>query len=126
MQILADLGFIERLGYGIDRILTLSRENSLPTPAFDETDGGFRITLYSSESVNYSALAFNYAGLNPRQQQALEFLSRNNTITNRQYQELCPDVHSETLRRDLADLVTKELIERLGEKRGSYYVLMRK
>jgi len=126
VQVLADLGFIERLGYGIDRILTLSRENSLPTPEFDETDGGFRIRLYSSESVNYAAPAFDYTGLNPRQQQALEFLLRHNTITNRQYQELCPDVHSETLRRDLADLVTREMIERLGEKRGSYYVLVRR
>lgn len=126
VQVLADLGFIERLGYGIDRILTLSRENSLPTPEFDETNGGFRIRLYSSESVNYAAPAFDYTGLNPRQQQALEFLLRHNTITNRQYQELCPDVHSETLRRDLADLVTREMIERLGEKRGSYYVLVRR
>jgi ATP-dependent DNA helicase RecG len=127
VQVLADLGFIERLGYGIDRILSLSRENSLPTPEFDETRGGFRITLYSNKP-NLPPLASEYLemGLNPRQQQALDFLQRNGTITNRQYQELCPDVHSETLRRDLADLVAKDLIERLGEKRGSYYVLVRK
>jgi ATP-dependent DNA helicase RecG len=124
VQVLADMGFIERLGYGIDRILSLFQEHSLPAPAFDETNGGFRITLFNNELT--STTMVDMAGLNPRQQRALEFLAREGTITNRQYQELCPDVHSETLRRDLADLVARELIMRLGEKRGSYYVLVKK
>jgi ATP-dependent DNA helicase RecG len=35
---------------------------------------------------------------------------------------LCPDVHPETIRRDLADLVTKNILRKMGQKRGSYYV----
>jgi len=60
--------------------------------------------------------------LNPRQQAAFDFLATHPRITNKDLQEVFPEVHSETLRRDLADLVAKQLLIKLGEKRGSYYV----
>jgi ATP-dependent DNA helicase RecG len=36
---------------------------------------------------------------------------------------LCPDVSPETLRRDLADLVRKNVLLKIGDKRGTYYIL---
>jgi ATP-dependent DNA helicase RecG len=36
---------------------------------------------------------------------------------------LAPDVSAETIRRDLADLVEKNLLLRIGEKRATYYIL---
>jgi ATP-dependent DNA helicase RecG len=44
-------------------------------------------------------------------------------ITNREYRELCPDVTSETLRLDLADLVERGILLKIGAKRGTYYIL---
>jgi len=44
-------------------------------------------------------------------------------ITNSVLQELYPDVHAETIRRDLADLVTRKVLVKKGQKRGSYYEL---
>jgi ATP-dependent DNA helicase RecG len=38
-------------------------------------------------------------------------------------QELAPDVSAETLRRDLADMVERGLLLRVGDKRGAYYIL---
>lgn len=35
---------------------------------------------------------------------------------------LCPNVTPETLRMDLADLVDKNLLMRVGEKKGTYYI----
>jgi ATP-dependent DNA helicase RecG len=63
--------------------------------------------------------------INRRQEYALDFLvNRSNArITNKDLQELCPDVHAETLRRDLVDLVSRGILIKMGEKRGSYYVL---
>ncbi len=124
VQVLSDLGFIERLGYGIDRILTLAQTHRLPPPEFVETSGGFRVTLRRNPSP--APVIFHpdeSLGLNPRQQSALDFLTTHPRITNKDLQELFPDVHSETIRRDLADLVTKGKLQKLGEKRGSYYVL---
>jgi len=44
-------------------------------------------------------------------------------ITSRDYQTLCPEVHPETLRRDLADLVRKDILLKVGDKRAAYYIL---
>jgi ATP-dependent DNA helicase RecG len=65
--------------------------------------------------------------LNGRQERALQFLTQGDQkrITNGDLQALFPDVHPETIRRDLADLVGKGLLVKLGQKRGSYYVLQK-
>ena len=132
VQVLSDMGFIERLGYGVDRVIALMREASLPEPHFTETAGGFRVTLLnqpvSADEAGEPELfggIFRGLPINRRQEYALDFLvNRNNArITNKDLQELCPEVHSETIRRDLADLVSRGLLVKMGEKRGSYYVL---
>jgi ATP-dependent DNA helicase RecG len=132
VQVLSDMGFIERLGYGVDRVIALMRENDLPEPQFSETAGGFRVTLYNQpvegEDDGMPDLfggVFRGQYVNRRQEYALDFLvNRNNArITNKDLQELCSDVHPETLRRDLADLVSRGILIKMGEKRGSYYVL---
>ncbi len=125
VQVLSDLGFIERLGYGIDRILSLMNANQLPAPEFHETSGGFRVTLRNQaiSTLRDVVSAFSQIEMNPRQQAATAFMQTHARITNKDLQEMFPDVHSETLRRDLSDLVTKHVFEKRGEKRGSYYIL---
>ncbi|MGQ9888091.1 MAG: ATP-binding protein [Aggregatilineales bacterium] len=141
VQALSDMGFIERLGYGVDRVIDLMRQQQLEAPEFIETAGGFRVVLRStpvnpSEQASSApdqpgSVVFNgrYDGheINPRQEAALIFLhtAGNTRITNSDLQALCPDVHPETIRRDLADLVSKDILLKMGEKRGSYYVLRR-
>ncbi len=46
MQALSDLGFVERLGYGIDRMISAMQEAGLSAPAFEETVAGFRVVLH--------------------------------------------------------------------------------
>ncbi len=130
VQVLADMGFIERLGYGVDRVIALMQTRGLPLPQFAETSGGFRVRLFNNGGTALRAtipVAGTYQGypLNPRQESALHFLVQGgyNRITNKDLQELFPDVHPETIRRDLADLVSKGILVKLGQKRGSYYVL---
>jgi ATP-dependent DNA helicase RecG len=134
VQVLSDMGFIERLGYGVDRVIDLMAAQNLRAPNFRETAGGFCVTLYrADETAPADASAppvfngmYNGVPVNPRQEAALIHLHEGNTrITNSDLQNLCPDVHPETIRRDLADLVTKNILRKLGAKRGSYYVLDR-
>ncbi|WP_119073031.1 ATP-binding protein [Aggregatilinea lenta] len=135
VQVLSDMGFIERLGYGVDRVLALVNEYHLPRPVFTETAGGFRVSLYNRPGAVEDDAAepqlfggvFRGQSINRRQEYALDFLinQKNPRITNKDLQELCPDVHSETLRRDFADLVSRGILVKMGEKRGSYYVLKR-
>ncbi len=127
VQILSDLGFIERLGYGIDRMIAAMQESDLPAPRFEETAAGFRVTLlgHGNELVNATPEAQRWGNLllNPRQEQALAFLTQHGRITNRDYQQFSPDVSPETIRRDLSDLVDHGLIMKIGEKRATYYIL---
>ena len=62
-------------------------------------------------------------GLNERQIKALTFLADKGRITNADYQSLCSSVSQETLRRDLSDLVNRNLLLRIGEKRATFYIL---
>ena len=45
MQALADLGFVERLGYGLNRVVEVMHRSRLSQPRFEETAGMFRVTL---------------------------------------------------------------------------------
>jgi ATP-dependent DNA helicase RecG len=125
-QVLSDLGFIERLGYGLNRVVTVMRKNGLHAPKFEEVGGSFRVTLYG-EPFQARTLPdmSQYQGmdLNPRQQLALDFLAHNPRINSSDYQEICPDVHPETLRRDFADLVKRGVLIKMGSKRATYYIL---
>jgi ATP-dependent DNA helicase RecG len=53
----------------------------------------------------------------------LGFIKKNGRITNRDYQELCPDVSAESLRRDFVEVVERGVVMRVGDKRGTYYIL---
>lgn len=129
VQVLADFGLIERLGYGIDRVLRQMAEAGLPPPEFRETAAGFLVTLHGQtgeESVQTPGVDTNEwrrLGLNERQIAALVFLTEHRRLTNRDLQDMTPDVSPETIRRDLADLVERRLLLKVGEKRGTYYIL---
>ncbi len=128
-QVLSDLGFVERLGYGLNRVVTALQRYHLPQPRFEEAAGAFRVTLFNAlegpdaagPAVDLSA----YQGLrlNPRQELALGHLLTHRRLTSKDYQKLCPEVSAETLRRDLSDLVTRGVLLKMGSKRGTYYIL---
>jgi ATP-dependent DNA helicase RecG len=129
VQVLADMGFIERLGYGIDRMLRLLREAGQPAPSFVETTAGFQVTLVDQSSPAQGPIQitgharWSHLDLNPRQELAVQYVIEHQRITNREYQRLCPDVSAETIRRDLSDLVHQDVLLRIGRKRATYYIL---
>jgi len=61
--------------------------------------------------------------MNERQARALTYIREHGSITNRDYQTICPDVSPETLRIDLADLVDRGILLKVGAKKGTYYIL---
>jgi ATP-dependent DNA helicase RecG len=128
-QVLSDLGFVERLGYGLNRVFHVMQQQGFSPPSFEEVAGSFRVKLIRSHKVrreeDYVPDLSKYvdSNLNQRQELALGYIARNRRITNRKYQELCPDVHPETLRRDLANLVNQGILLKIGDKRATYYIL---
>jgi ATP-dependent DNA helicase RecG len=134
-QVLSDLGFVERLGYGLDRVVAVVRQHNMRPPRFEETAGCFRVTLFSSaEAQQVSGVpiqpgampdlsAYQGLALNPRQEAALSYLAVHRRITNSAFQELCPEVHPETLRRDLVVMIKHNLLIKVGDKKATYYIL---
>jgi len=129
VQVLSDYGLIERLGYGIDRMLRQMADAALPPPEFRETAAGFLVMLRGQAGEDRNDVAaidtseWRRMGLNERQISSLLHLAEQRRITNSDIQELAPDVSPETIRRDLADLVARGLLLKIGEKRGAYYIL---
>ena len=141
VQILSDMGFIERLGYGVDRVIELMQSQGHDAPTFINSSHGFKVTLTKQNQADSKTLGadvdtakntnlhFNgeYEGqdINPRQEAALVYLNQkaNSRITNSNLKSMFPEVHPETIRRDLVDLVNKNILKKMGQKRGSYYIL---
>jgi ATP-dependent DNA helicase RecG len=102
------------------------RQHGLRAPHFEEVGGSFRVTLFGQPFPAQSLpdlSPYRDLELNPRQERMLDFLAHNRRITSSDYQELCPDVHPETLRRDFADLVQRGVLIKMGSKRATYYIL---
>jgi ATP-dependent DNA helicase RecG len=131
VQGLFQWGYIEELGLGIDRMIDDMVAAGHPPPKFNPTAYNFNVVLSNHRDRRIHAAAGVTARPTPdggpmiteRQARALTYIRDHGRITNRDYQTLCPDVSAETLRTDLADMVEKGVLMRIGEKKGTYYIL---
>jgi ATP-dependent DNA helicase RecG len=127
-QVLTDLGFLSRAGHGLQRMGELMEEAHLPQPSWRELRAGFLMTLKGPSGMPIGDLpadpqALARLGLNERQVRALLQVGETGRLSGRDLQELCPEVSTETLRRDLADLVSRGLLLKVGERRATYFIL---
>lgn len=121
---LFEWGYIEQLGLGIDRMIEEMVQAGHPQPEFKATPYSFTVILRRNvAAVARRAIPEWATGMNERQIRAIQYLQETGRITNREYHELCPDVSAETLRLDLNDLVEKGLLMKIGDKKGTYYIL---
>ena len=114
-------GFIETLGLGVDRMIEDMVQAGHPPPTFHATSYAFSVTLKNVRERR--PLPRWELHMSERQMRAITFIQEHGRITNRDYRDLCPDVSPETLRLDLSDLVQRGLLLKIGDKRGTYYIL---
>jgi ATP-dependent DNA helicase RecG len=114
-------GYIEELGLGIDRMIEEMTQAGHHPPQFKALPYSFTVSL--SNIKERRPMPQWEKAMNERQARALTYLRERGQITNREYQQLCPDVSAETLRLDLVDLVTRGVVMRIGAKKGTYYIL---
>ncbi len=115
--------YIERVGSGTQTMIELCREAGLPEPQFEQLSGFFVVTLWRDW---LTAEVIAKLGLNDRQKKAIDYLKIKREITNREYQQLT-GVINRTALRDLRDLVTFGLVEKIGETgRSTRYHLKNK
>lgn len=91
----------------------------MPEPKLEERDGGFLVTLFKDQFTeeNLSKL-----GLNERQIKLFEKYKSGDAITSSEYAGT-HHITMRTARRDLIDLVDKQLLYKIGKKKSTkYYV----
>ena len=115
-------GYIEELGLGIDRMIEEMLEHGHAAPVFEAKPYAFTVRLHNTRERPPAAQRWP-TNMNERQIKAMTYIEESGRITNREYHQLCPDVNPETLRLDLVDLVDKGLLLKIGDKRGTYYIL---
>ncbi len=124
---LFEWGYIEQLGLGIDRMIADMIESGHPAPEFRATPYSFTVILRRGQRPPGATPPWPVPEwakhLNERQLRAIQYLQQYGRITNREFQELCPNLSPETLRLDLADMVNQGLIVKIGDKKGTYYML---
>ena len=97
-----------------------SLEYALPEPDFAQRGGEFTVVLWRDWLTDEVLAGYN---LNPRQMQAVNYLKNNERITNSMYQSEFT-ASNRTASRDLDDLVTKGLVDKVGTTgKGVYYQL---
>ena len=114
-------GYIEELGLGVDLMIEEMVQAGHPPPRFKDTPYSFTVTLYNVRER--APLPAWTRTMNERQAKALAYVQEHDRITNREYRSICPDVSAETLRLDLADLVERGILLKIGVKKGTYYIL---
>jgi len=112
-------GYIEELGLGIDRMIEDMVNAGHPPPKFESPGHRFTVILYNARDRRREPWE---QSMNERQLKALEFVQQNGSISNSDYRQICPHVGAETLRLDLADMVTRGLLLKIGDKRGTRYI----
>lgn len=116
-------GYIEELGLGVDLMIEEMVNAGHPPPEFRPTDHSFTVVFQSIQERRPLAPTATDLTMNERQAKALAFIQQNGRLTNRDYQSLCPDVSPETLRLDMVDMVERGVLLKIGQKRGTYYIM---
>jgi len=111
--------YIEKAGTGTTDMIADCRKAGLPEPDFEQHGPHFVVTLWRDRLTDEVLARFH---LNERQLQAVSHVKRTGRISNSEYQNLTGATRK-TAARDLDDLVEKDIFARVGEKRGSHYVL---
>lgn len=111
--------YIEKAGSGTQRMIELCKEAALPEPEFEQRSGSFVITLWRDWLTDEVLAGFK---LNERQVHAVAHVKRTGNINNSGYRQLTGATRK-TAARDLDNLVMKNIFIRVGEKRGTQYIL---
>ncbi len=121
-DIFSKSGLVEVYGSGIGRMLNSLKDVGLPEPEFKEEFGGFSLYMFK----DYNEDLLKELGLNERQIKAMIYLYKEGSISTNEYSQIIiPKMSVGTLKRDLSDLVSKNLVEKVGPKKTRRYELIK-
>ena len=110
-------GYIESWGRGISKMTEQCFDFRLPAPLFFFKSSGFWVE-FRKDIYNHNEL--KELGLNERQIKAVLYVKEKGKITNKLYQEI-NNISDRSASRDLENLVSIGVLNRIGEKKGAFY-----
>ncbi|MFH1856450.1 MAG: DeoR family transcriptional regulator [Candidatus Omnitrophota bacterium] len=119
-----DIGYIEKYGSGIYLENELCVKNGNPKPAY-EIDPVQTKVIFKSQVKDVTVVEIGeeiLQGLNERQRKAVEYIRQSKKITRKEYEELCK-TSERTANRELAELIKKRIIKKVGNGTKFYYEL---
>ncbi|MBN1843805.1 MAG: DUF4062 domain-containing protein [Deltaproteobacteria bacterium] len=114
--------YIEKAGTGTLDMISRCQEAGLPEPDFEQQAGQWVVTIWRDWLTDAVLAGFN---LNERQIAGIACLRSEGRITSGRYQNLT-GISRQTATRDMEDLVKRGILERHGERRGTFYVKAKK
>jgi ATP-dependent DNA helicase RecG len=115
-------GYIESWGRGTLKIIESCLDSGLPVPKFSYNPPDFWVTF---KKDIYNEEYLKEQNLNNRQIEALLFWKNKKEISNSKYAEKF-NVSERTALRDLKELVEKDLLKKVGERKITKYVYLTK
>ncbi|MDD1727804.1 MAG: DeoR family transcriptional regulator [Methanospirillum sp.] len=112
-------GYIEQWGSGTNHMIESCQAQNLPEPEFEATGHSFSVTFRRVTLFEYIEEKIT---LNVRQKQVIEYLISNTRISTADY-ALMYNCTLKTAQRDLAELVSADVLKKSGKTRGVYYTL---
>jgi len=114
-------GFIEAWGRGTLKIIEKCRDQGIPEPEFKNEHHVMTVIFYKNK---WSEENLKKMGLNERQIKAVDYIKTNKAITLSSFKDLVTGVSEKTLYRDLQDLVNRNIVKEIGDKKGRKYELL--
>ncbi len=109
-DIFAKAGYMEKFGTGLERIRAEFDHAGYPPPEFDYSSLGFSLVLRNDP---YTGERLDSLGLNERQIAAVNYLKRQGSISNQDYQKL-NNAKKATATRDLKAMVQRGILRKEG------------
>lgn len=120
---LAAWGLVGQQRGGLRQMQSFFRRTNQRPAQMSSKYNRFRMTFYrngASETYNTNSAAIR---INSRQKRALEYIQERGSITHRAFRALCSDTSAQTLQRDLAVLVEKQVLVKITSAKEVVYIL---
>ncbi len=114
-------GIVENVGSGIERMFKALKHAGLPDPKITASHSEFELMFMKDI---YTEEYLRNLGLNERQIELIKYIKNHGVITLLTARNLIPTVSEKTLYRDLQDLVKKEILKEMGDKKGRKYAFL--
>ena len=125
-----EMGWIEKYGSGIQRILQSFKAAQLPTPHFEEIAGGIRVTVFGKSVVDNvtvgvvdSVVDSVVGSVVDNELKVLNLLKDNQKLSAKDLAKII-DLSPRTIQRHIRSLRTKKLIKRIGSDKSGYWEII--